>query len=285
MSAKERTSEVQLGLNMHPKWLQGGPPEAFLLPLRDMGLRALEFPLDLTASDWPEMDALISACRALGFRLSFHAPYKGPYNAARFLGLQRERIERLLEPVIGYAAAVAREDGPTTLVVHGAKGKDTREALRRDTEALLSWIRERAPNLYPALELRVREPDVIKVGDSKADLLAVVSQSRVPRVGICWDLGHDARNGSAAAPPGFIKRVTHVHVHDLSPQGEDHYPLLFDNAPYRNSLRRLRRAGYAGPLILEVNGYFVARIAKEEGIPFIQILRESFQEIADAFSS
>lgn len=282
MSRIERISNPQLGLNMHPKWLQGGAPEAFLLPLREIGLRVLEFHPDPRSPDWPEIDALVEACRALGFGVSFHAPHKEPYHVAGFLGPERKRIERLFEPVVDYAAAVAGEHGPTPLVVHGAKGTTTREELWRDTEAFLSWIHDRAPNLRPALELRIRESHVTKIGDSKAELLAYVSRSRVSRVGICWDLGHDARNGATAAPPGFVERVTHVHVHDLSPRGEDHNPLLFGNAPYRDALQRLRQVGYRGPLILEVNGHLVGRVAREKGVSAMEVLRRSFREISEA---
>jgi sugar phosphate isomerase/epimerase len=123
-----------------------------------------------------------------------------------------------------------------------------------------------------------------KVGDSKRELLTFVSQSSIPGLGICWDIGHDARNGGAAASSGFIERVTHVHVHDLSPRGEDHCPLVYGNAPYRSALQALRQVGYAGALILEVNGHFVGRAAKEEGIPVPDVLRRSFREIAQAFS-
>jgi len=38
-----------------------------------------------------------------------------------------------------------------------------------------------------------------------------------PKVGICWDLGHDVCNGSAPVPLGFITSVRHVHLHDISP--------------------------------------------------------------------
>lgn len=275
---------IQLGLNMHPKWLEGGAPGLLLLPLADVGLQILEFTLAPAAPDWTLRDALIQDCRALGFTVTFHAPHKGPYNARGFSGAERQRIQRLFEPVIDYAAAIAREAGPTTLVVHGAKAKDGRDALRTDTHAFLSWINERAPDLRLALELRVRAPDIIKVGDTKAGLLAVVSGSGVPGLGICWDLGHDARNGASHAPTGFLKRVTHVHVHGLSPGGDDHHPLVFDNAPCRHNLRRLRRAGYAGALVLEVNGHLVARVARDRGIPPIDVISDSLRTITEAFS-
>ena len=280
MNPRRDSSGPRLGLNMHPKWVEGGPPETFLFPLREVGLRVLEFPMDLLVSNREEMDRLISACRRLQFAVSFHAPYGGRYNVARFLGPERGDIQRLFEPVIGYAAAIAHEDGPTTLVVHGAKARGGRRAMKRATQCFIDWLGEQSPGLSPALELRVLEPGVVKIGDRKAELLDVVAHCRNPRVGICWDLGHDALNGSIAAPPGFVEQVTHVHVHDVSPAGEDHYPLLFGNAPYDDRLEQLYRASYSGDLILEVDGYSILQLARERSVSYMTILRESVQRLA-----
>jgi len=125
-------------------------------------------------------------------------------------------VERLYRPAIEYAARIAEETGPTILVVHGAKGNRPREELRWDTTAFLAWIVEEFPGLCPSIELLVREEQANKIGDNKAELVEIVSGLISPRVGICWDLGHDARNGSAAAPPGFIALVRHVHLHDIT---------------------------------------------------------------------
>ncbi|MGD2176450.1 MAG: TIM barrel protein [Anaerolineae bacterium] len=277
------TSRPQLGLNMHPKWLQGGPAEAFLLPLREVGLSVLEFTLNLAAPDWSEFDELVRACLELGFRLSFHAPYKGPYNPAGFSGPRGQALAGLFAPAVSHAAAIARRQGPTPLVVHGAKGEGARESLACDTEAFLAWIEGQEPNLCPALELRVREHDIVKIGDSKADLMAFISRWRTPRGGICWDLGHDARNGSESVPPGFTERVGHVHAHDLSPDGEDHYPLLFENVSHRAHLQRLRQVGYNRAIILELNGHVVSRLAGGNKSASERILRDSLQKLAEPF--
>jgi sugar phosphate isomerase/epimerase len=267
---------------MHPEWLQGGSLEAFLLPLKDAGLRVLEFTLNLTAPDWPRVDELVRACLELGFKLSFHAPYKGPHNPAGFSGLRRQALEELFAPVVSYAAAVARKQGPTTLVVHGAKGEGAREALRRDTEAFLAWIEGQGADLCLALELRVREEGVVKIGDSKADLMEIVL-GWCPRCGgICWDLGHDARNGSEIAPPGFLEWVRHVHAHDLSPAGEDHHPFLFENVSYRTHLERLRQVGYNRAIILELDGHVVSRLAGHSKSASEGILRDSLRKLAES---
>lgn len=270
----------QLGLNMHPKWLGDGRVEDFLLPLRELGLNVLEFTLNLSSPDWLEMRSLIEECQRLGFGITFHAPYKEPYNPAGFSGAKRDKVKRLYRPALTYAACVAEEAGPTILVVHGAKGNRPREELRRDTRAFLAWIVEEFPALRPSIELLVREERANKIGDNKAELVKIVSGLGSPEVGICWDLGHDARNGSVAVPPGFIGLVRHVHLHDISPDGYDHCPLIFGNVPYEKHLGRLVRSGYDGTVILEVNGYLVSQFAAAEGISPFQILCDNFRRLA-----
>jgi sugar phosphate isomerase/epimerase len=124
---------------------------------------------------------------------------------------------------------------------------------------------------------------MVKIGDSKADLMEIVPGWGTPCGGICWDLGHDARNGSDPAPPGFVDRVNHVHVHDLSPDGEDHHPLLFGNVSYREHLRDLHQAGYSRAIILEVDGHIVARLARERETTAYRLLRESLHKMAESF--
>jgi len=272
-----------LGLNMHPQWLGDGRAEDFLLPLRELGLGVLEFTLNLSSPDWPEMHSLIEECRRLGFGITFHAPYKGPHNPAGFSGAKKDEVERLYRPALTYAARIAEEAGPTILVVHGAKGNRPRDELRHDTRAFLAWIVEEFPALRPSIELLVKDDDVNKIGDNKAELAEIVSGLSSPRIGICWDLGHDARNGSAPAPPGFITSVRHVHLHDISPDGDDHCPLIFGSVPYEDYLHRLGQTGYRGAIILEVNGYLVSRFAAAAGSHPFQILQDNLLLLAQLF--
>ncbi len=292
-----------LGLNMHPQWLGDGKAEDFLFPLRDLGLSVLEFTLNLSSPEWPEMDSLIEEGCRLGFRVTFHAPYKGPCNPAGFSGAKRDEVERLYRPALAYAAHVAEEAGDTTLVVHGAKGNSPREELRRDTRAFLAWIVEEFPGLCPCIELLVKEERTNRIGDNKAELVEIVSGPSLrpvskatsvqamglraglglPEVGICWDLGHDARNGSVATPPGFVTSVRHAHLHDISPDGEDHNPLVFGNVPYEDYLRRLNQAGYRGAIILEVDGQRVSRFAATQGKHPSQILQDNLSLLRQLF--
>jgi sugar phosphate isomerase/epimerase len=282
--SKKAIAKPQLSLNMHPRWLKGDTASEFLHPLRELGLTALEFTLNLSLPDWPEMSSLIEECCRLGFQIHFHAPFKGAYNLAGFSRAKMREIKNLYRPAIEYAICIARETThPAILVVHGAKGDCPRGELRQDTEAFLTWILNEAPNLYPSLELLFQEQDKAKIGDNKVELVETISNLSSPRAGICWDMGHDAHNimdgGDPAIPPGFIPLVNHVHVHDIAPNGEDHCPLLFGNVPYEKHLPQLIRAGYQRAITLEINGYLVSHFAAAEGKHPSQILKDSLRKL------
>lgn len=279
MTATRGMRSVKLGLNMHPRWLSGGPARAFLSPLRELGVSVLEFRLDLLSPDWPETAALIESCHQLGFGLSFHAPHGGDHTIAGFAGRKGREIKERYAPAIDYVTGVAGRSGPTTIVVHGAKGRGSRHGLQRDTGAFIMWLLEQSADLGVALELRVRERGQVKVGDSKAELAGLVSKLDSERIGICWDLGHDARNGFDGVERSFLSHVKHVHVHDVSPDGRDHCPLVFDNVPYRPCLQRLLRAGYDGSVILEVDGHLVGVLATNQGVTALHMLHQSFRKL------
>ena len=66
---------------------------------------------------------------------------------------------------------------------------------------------------------------------------------------------------------------------DISPDGEDHCPLVFGNVPYVDRLHRLGHVGYRGTIILEVNGYCVSDLAAAEGVHPFRLLCDSFKKL------
>ena len=54
--------------------------------------------------------------------------------------------------------------------------------------------------------------------------MEIVSGWGSPRIGICWNPSHDARNGSLVTPPAFISCVRCVQLRDIAPEGEKHSP-------------------------------------------------------------
>ena len=251
--------EVRIGFSMHPRWVGDEGAEAFLAPLRRAGLSALEFELDDRLEGWPAFVPLMEAAFAMGLGLSFHAPYRPPRNLAGFAGAERERIQADLGPLLAIAEGWARRSPACrTVVMHAASGQAPvdRGALVVDTFHYLNWVLEAFPYLELALENNHPErPGEARVGVEPGDVLALLDAVDSPRLGACWDLGHDyLRAGTTQPAPEWLERVVHVHVHDADGDGTDHFPLVFGNVPVERWLRAWRDLGGRGSVILELKG-------------------------------
>ena len=277
---------IQIGFSMHPNWARGQPLRAFLDPLRAAGLTALEFELDSNDTNWAEFGPLMEACRELGYNLCFHAPYRGQRSIAGFADKQGEEMARSLAPLHDIAA----QYGPATIVVHGARSASrARYLLYADTVAFLDWALEQYPTLTLALENLNPSPDVIKIGDSRAEVLHIVREIEDPNLGICWDIGHDVNAGRVEAPgPIWLRQVQHVHIHDLDEAGQDHFPLIYGRVRPEHWLPPLIRTGFDGVITLELNGRRCGFLwpdrtpPKRDGVPVMPALVNSIAAIADA---
>jgi len=243
-------SNSLVGFSMHPRWVYNGTPIDFLEPLRAAGLGALEYELDANGPDWPHFVPSMENCQQLGFTLCFHAPYKTPYTIAGFAGQERAAIEAAYAPMLDVAASFA----PATVVVHGANSATrSYEELCADTVAFLRWALARYPSLTFALENLYPDPKRIKTGVTRAGLLRIVEEIDDPRLGICWDMGHDVLAGRYDLPDdAWLQHVYHVHVHDIDPRGVDHYPFMYGRVPYKTWLPALVQNGFEAIVTLEI---------------------------------
>lgn len=249
---------VLIGFAMHPLWLAGGDLESFIGPLRESGVRSLEFEIDSNLSGWEQFEPLMEDCSKIGIEICFHAPYRSPFSLRGFRGDRRSEIINANMPLWSLAESWAKRNNfRTEIVLHGASSKQSNMAeLREDTKTFIIYALEAFPNLTIALEnLDVAKPRVIKFGERREDVLALVTEIDHPRLGICWDTGHDIRHGVTQDPSKeWLERVVHVHVHDIDDSGEDHFPLVFDKVPNEHWIQLLMDAGMEGTITLELKG-------------------------------
>ena len=274
---KHSKKNILIGFAMHPLWLTGGDLEAFIGPLWESGLRSLEFEIDSNLSGWEQFEPLMEKCSKIGLEICFHAPYRPPFSLCGFRGGRRDEIIDANMPLWSLADSWAKRNHfRTEIVLHGATSKQAPLApqswgesrspsiggrgafseLREDTRDFIIYALETFPNLTIALEnLDVAKPGVTKFGERREDVLALVTEIDHPRLGICWDTGHDIRHGVSEDPPTeWLKRVVHVHVHDLDGSGEDHFPLVFGTVPNQHWIQLLMDAGMDGTITLELKG-------------------------------
>jgi sugar phosphate isomerase/epimerase len=248
---------IDLGFGMHPKWLGRGTRDAFLGPLRAAGMSVLEFTLHPEAEDWPPMQALVEECMAAGYTCHFHAPYQAPYNPAGFAGAPRDAICAQYAPALEFVErCAAQQHFNPSLVIHGPHAMASRAELRRDTEQFLAWILAETRYARPMLEILPHKLPFTRTGTSREEVLDIVLGMNQPRLGVCWDLGHDYLLDYAELPSeAFLRAVRHVHIHDIDAARQDHFPLVFGNVPWQADLRALVSVGFEGAIVMEINGH------------------------------
>lgn len=230
--------------------------------LRSLGFHGIETPVGPETS---EADVLDHAriCSQAGLAVSLH-PYTeaAPQNPGGFEdkagNVCRDYFERLFE----LSDEIARMQRSAVVVnVHSAAGPKSvpRSHLVERSIAFFDWARSftqsHYPNAQPVAELQIApnpDEDMMRIGDSYDELLAVVRQSGTPA---CLDLGHAAMNiqrfgGPLEPPAALLRQVVHVHCHDVN--GEDHLPLSPGDRPWRKLLNLLIQAGFDQTIILEV---------------------------------
>ncbi len=251
--------EIRIGFSMHPRWAGVEELDAFIAPLRRSGLSSLEFELDDQQESWPAFEPLMDAVFQMGLGLSFHAPYRSPHSLVGFACLERSHIQKDYCPVLTIAETWAQKSSfCRTLVVHAAVAREPadRNSLMADTLAFLAWVMEEFPDLQLALENNhPARPGEVKPGVDPGDVLSMMAVLDTPRLGACWDLGHDyLRQKEALLTREWLSKVVHIHVHDVDEHGEDHFPLIFGRVPYENWLEAWKALGEGGGVVLELKG-------------------------------
>ncbi len=243
---------------MHPLWLTGTNLGKFLAPLQEVGLNALEFLLDPGQREWEQFPPLMKACAEKGFYLSFHFPYRQAYSLEGFRDNQQAPSRTELASLLSLAQDLGASTGnPAVVVVHGAKSKTCpRQDLYADTLAFMQWALDGFPQLLFAMEnLGPAAAGEVKVGDTRPEVLDLVQSLASPRVGICWDLGHDALHHRSDLPSSqWLVKVIHAHIHDINATGLDHFPLVYDCVPFKSWLPTIATNHLPGAICLEIKG-------------------------------
>jgi len=148
------------------------------------------------------------------------------------------------------------------ITVHALAAKSgSVERLREGTVEQLSLLArlaaDRDPRVRFALEL-TREKGVADPCTTWEGVESTCRRVGREDVGICWDWGHGVLNALHGyiprdPPEGFLSRVENTHVHDISPDGKAHWPLLGGGVPADRFVSLLRGNGYRGLFGLELN--------------------------------
>jgi sugar phosphate isomerase/epimerase len=246
-------------------------------------LSDLEFELDNRLDEWPAFTPLMISAYKIGLQLSFHAPYRPPHSLVGFSGEERSNIQNDTLPLFEIAENWAKQsDACNTVVIHAAIGKEPadRKKLVSDTKTFLEWVLETFPHLRLALENNhPARPGEVKIGVDPIDVLSIISSIASPRLGACWDLGHDYLRHIGVEPTReWLEKVIHIHVHDVDHKGDDHFPLVFGNVPYKSWLQKWKMVGGKGKVILELKG---GQLKDGQPAEITDALKKSITELSE----
>ncbi|MGD2174836.1 MAG: TIM barrel protein [Candidatus Brocadiaceae bacterium] len=210
-----------------------------------------------------------SVCRAHGLGTAIHP---GPSELDNLTGAWFGPVPECqpgVSPVLQAGSCAARASGgPVTVVLHPAQfahqpelvePSDLRREMVRRSALFFAQLERSVAGLdgavHPVAEHQLpTDPDepLMRIGDTCEELLQAAAHTRL---GLCWDTGHYLlgveRYGQEQPPPErFLRRVTHVHLHDVV-EGRDHQPITSEAEHLRTLLGALRGVGFSGGVTLE----------------------------------
>ncbi len=258
-----RTSPWRYGFSAY-----GMPPEHFrtkALDLWNRGFRALEV-FAVGDAVTPEVfgrytEAIGGVRDETGFAISVHLPTTDCNPLARNRRVARGAVDsqraglewagslgaKLAVLHLGSATArPAQPAGPSGPEYFGRSWEQARAVLRELAEAAdVAGVTLTVENLIGPSELATRP----------AHMLELLDHPDLEGVGLTVDLSHAQLSGWD--PAEFLRivapRLRHVHANDTDGQGDRHWPLGRGQLALGPVMAELRRLGFAGTLLLEVD--------------------------------
>ncbi len=289
--------KLEADFSRHPDWQKvfAGVNDP-LQAIADLGLKTVEFSLKPGFRE-EEMQVLLGGCLEHGLEMNLHPYTAGAHNPACFEdkvgNVARETGRCFLE----IAHSAGRIQGRRTrLIFHGASTADLHELPRlgeeksfflKRTNHFFKWLeayaKEKGLNVLIVSELQLApspEEHFFRIGDSYREVLETIGGTDL---GLCWDTGHayfgHLRKGLSLIPPeDFVRKVKHVHLHDVQ-AGEDHQPLSAGTIPLRKYLMLLRQFNFSGDITLEFSPRAIASCGS-----FEEVIEDSLKRMKEALT-
>jgi sugar phosphate isomerase/epimerase len=281
----------------HPGWQKvfSGIDDP-LQKIAGLGLKTVEFSLKPGFKE-KEMQFLLDRCLKHGLGMNLHPYTGGEHNPACFEDKSGNVARETGRCFLEIAHRAGRIQGRRTgLILHGASTADIQELprLRKEksfflkrTNHFFKWLeayaQEKELKVLIVSELQLTpspEEDFFRIGDSYREVLESIGGTEL---GLCWDTGHayftHLRKGLSLLPPeGFVRKVRHVHLHDVR-AGEDHQPLSAGTIPLRKYLMLLRQFKFSGDITLEFSPRAIASYGS-----FEEVIEDSLKRVKEALT-
>ncbi len=239
----------------------------------------------------PDWRLVTRKFQAAGLTCQLHVSLDPRFDLARW-GTDRRGLQAEHRPIIAAAIDIGEgQASPAALVMHAtSSGLDrTRDGVA-EAKAYFDWagglLAGAEANAILCPELRpARDRDDRRWDRSRASMTNLLTSLAHPKIGICWDLGHDWENRdkerawTPAPDDSFLRLVRHVHVHDAGSDGALHHPLGVDRVPWRAQIAILESRRFAGALTMEIR-YRYALAAGEPWTVLASCYRRAFEQLS-----
>jgi sugar phosphate isomerase/epimerase len=247
VSGKNQGEESQLTLASF------GSVESYLQYIKDLGVTSIELRKFDPGLNENEVGKICKNLKSNNFSITIHGE------------MDENNLDLDLEATFPWLKGVLKvyNERQIIIVVHPIEGHNkTQDEYRRLTVWKIKKITdtlERAHlNVQLALEINQFKAGKNSPGFTCAGILEIVTAVNSDQLGICFDFGHtwsNIRRGflSKTIPDEFLNCVIHTHIHDLSSEGQTHWPLTSGNVPVEEYVKLLAARQFNGVLNLELN--------------------------------
>lgn len=237
----------------------------YITYLNDKNVDGLEIALHETLLDLDNYKALAKECQKTSLKLSYHVPdfvIEGQYEIAniRTDASIKKNFIKLYDDIL-MLAQHAKIAPDTIITFHGAKAYDRDYDKAYDNTMFFSDF---SLNLFEKRSLPFKlsceslNTNIMTFGDSRIDLVKLVSQFESDKLGICWDIVHDSNNYDQEymMPDNlFYKYINNVHIHGskkVLSTIEDHIALHKSELNTKSYIDYLKEHNYNNALTHEL---------------------------------
>jgi sugar phosphate isomerase/epimerase len=224
---------------------------------------------------WQTMQKALEGHKGLQF-WSVHAPYGYLYDPSS----PDPQVRLAAVEACAEAVKVAKMVGAGVVIVHPGANVDApvsrKERLGLSAETL-SEIAENAAT--EGVKVAVEPLPKQEVGNTIAELLAIIRAADHPNLGVCLDTNHIfPASGLPSAIRSIGDKLVSVHVSDHDGTGEKHWLPYMGIVDWRAISKALHDVDYKGPLIYETHGFPPPKGGFQE---IVQMVEENYERLAE----
>lgn len=277
---------MKIGFTLDEKELKNISVKEWIEKSYSLGARAIELSPDLEVMDLESYLEIAKTAGSLDMDLNFHIPYfaselyniKGFFNKKEKALIKYEEFFNILEKVKEFSS-----DRESVIVVHGEEfdlnEKKNFQSTLDFLNYLLHALSAKGLNHRVAIEsLRLSEKE--KVGNSRSELLYLISLVKDARLGICLDICHDSMNYFPSKVPhnsSFYENIIYAHIHgyDLA-NGKNHIDVLSSSISYMREISYIKKIKPDLTLNIESLSDFVGSSYLSKLFKDIEFLKKQF---------